>query len=45
MVQAHKQERQAWMEPLQERAVEMISQLEVEKNNMAETQAKCTTIV
>jgi hypothetical protein len=43
--QAHKQERQAQMEPLQEKATEMITQLEAEKKNMAQTQVECTTMV
>ena len=32
--QVHKQERQAHMEPLQEKETEMITQMETEKNNM-----------
>jgi hypothetical protein len=38
--QAHKKERQAQMEPLQEAATKMITQLEVEKNNMVQTQVE-----
>jgi hypothetical protein len=33
------------MEPLQEKAVEMIMQLEEEKKNMAQAQTECTTMI
>jgi DNA repair exonuclease SbcCD ATPase subunit len=43
--QTQKKERQAQMEPLQERAAEVIAQAEEAKKNMAQTQAECTEMI
>jgi uncharacterized coiled-coil DUF342 family protein len=44
-MQTQKKERQAQMEPLQERAAEVIAQAEDTKKNMAQTQAECTEMI
>jgi uncharacterized coiled-coil DUF342 family protein len=44
-MQTQKKERQAQMEPLQERATEVIAQVEDAKKNMAQTQAECTEMI
>jgi predicted nucleic acid-binding Zn-ribbon protein len=45
VAQTHKKERRAQMEPLQERAAEVITQAEGAKTYMAQTQAECAKMV
>jgi peptidoglycan hydrolase CwlO-like protein len=44
-VQTQKQERQAQMEPLQERVAEVLAQVEEAKTQIAQTQAECVELI